>query len=179
MKKLLLIALLIGAGYIFATPHITVVNLKTALNNGDTVAVNNTVDFDAVRANAKNKLQKQVDEVASTKEPLESFVQKAMTATIEASINTMVTPDNLAMLVKAYHESKQASTANTASESKDKQPAKVVNKDDPVKLEQHYKDFNHFEARFTRNDVTPNVSLIITMTRTGLTEWKITDFRTE
>lgn len=106
MKKYVLIVavLLVGVAiYLAAAPYRTMAEIKTGIAQNDTAQLEANIDFQRLRDNLKLQLRQRM--LSDTEEgPSDNGLAAAMASfagwVLDASVNSLVTPDGLAALVE-------------------------------------------------------------------------------
>lgn len=167
MKKIaLLIGLLAvsGGGWLYQTPYRAIDRLEEAAQKRDAATLNQSIDFPAVRESLKVSLS---DSLSSnllgqaTDSGMKAFAGLFAAAMLKPVIDSLVTPEGVALLLKAdIPDPKSASTA---------QPDTSGREDYTVRKE--YDGLNRFRMTVSRK--SPAVTVQFVLERVGLADWKL------
>ena len=106
MKKIISIGIIILAiivGYIFATPYLTVYQMKAAAENNDGEALSERIDFSSLRQNLKDQVNAQMAEEMAEEMDDNPFAGLAATfgsMLIDKMVDVYVTPAGIIKLMK-------------------------------------------------------------------------------
>jgi len=90
-----------GATYLYFTPQLALRAIERAARSGDTKALAERVDFPAVRASVKRQVVARIDQAAAANQsPLAAFGSALAGALSEPAVDALVTPDNLARMLR-------------------------------------------------------------------------------
>lgn len=165
---LLVVALIAGGGWLYAGPHLALRKLQRAADAGDTRAMNELVDFPALRSSVKENVNSSVSRELSDRTGLPGvgalggYLAGRVVNTV---VDAAVTPAGVAALASGRLPNDDEAEDG---EGRRKLP-------DGLKREFGYEGMNHFEVRYVdRESGAERVALI--MTRAGL-DWKLTAVR--
>ena len=103
MKKLPIfsLALCVAAAWLYFTPYMAVNKLQAAAEAGDTRALNEMVDFPALRVSIKSEIQNTVADGISKDAGVFAAIGSAVTGVIvEPVVNAAVTPQGIGLLMQ-------------------------------------------------------------------------------
>jgi hypothetical protein len=167
-KLLLAIIALIAFGiWFYATPYLTVSNMTSAAESGDTVKLSSHVNFPALKDNLKGLLNAKLAPEAEKQEaaPLTSLGTALASTLIGPMVDTLVTPESLAMIIKGH---KLPPVMKVQSQ---KAPD-----DSNTEISMSYESFNRFAATIKKKDQI-NMPISLILTRDGLFSWKLSALR--
>jgi len=170
MKRLwitaLLIAVIIGV-YLYASPYLTLYRIKSATDQQDTQKLSQHIDFPTLRLNLKEQIgstiKKNLSDENKKGNPLASFTMAIADILVNKTIDTFVTPEGIATLMKGDKPEVGKLNNPKPSEKDDKKllgSAKI-----------NYRSLSEFEIRVP-NDTGSETTFILS--RTGL-KWKLTN----
>jgi len=160
-----LVALMfIICGWFYATPYITLYQLKKAVDAQDTVAISKHINFPALRENLKSSLTgKKASEKSNPFKSLKSALVNAMT---DPMVDALVTPEGIAALMKGERLLGKKGRKGQESQKDDK---------DDQQYSMGYETFNRVVLR-TKNKENSKEETAFVFTRDGLT-WKLSGVR--
>lgn len=162
--------LVLGAVYIYATPYIAAYDLQNAVKNGDKQTLAEVMDFPVLRKNIKNQLNIELatEMTKDSKDnPFRILGVAFVTKFIDAVVDDLVTPEGLAALVK---HGKSSLEKDSASDTQEPQTESAEHNARDFRL--MYKSLNRFNIVVERNSAT----LTLVLTRDSfLGMWKLTD----
>ena len=177
---------LLSSGYIYATPYLSILGFKTALENKDSGRAEKFVNFDSVRQSLKVQLKKSVmdkTEKEIDKSPFGALsmmiVNPFITMIINTTVEATVTPSGLEMLLekgeltKSNNPKQQSNINNQPSDLKTKEVSKdKTTQENKPEISLYYKTFNLFilSSKFKNS----NEPLKASWRREGLTHWRLT-----
>ncbi len=139
----LISSLLIASGYLYATPYLSILSFKMAIDNKNPEKAEKFIDFPSVRENMKTQISKELSTKAERQiadRPYKQFtmliVQPVIKAVVSSTINATVTPTGLSSLITKGTLTKPQKTNSKITEGK--------NKDNKNKISLFYKDLNIF-----------------------------------
>ena len=175
----------------FASPFWTLRQLRAAAAAGDTAALEHYVDFPALRDSVKSELQATViaPMVADSRlkdSPLAGLGSMMATAMLGPVVDSMVSPDGIARLLRGHADASAQRTADVTaaavppgqpapppavppSPSSLTPPAGVGTDVHPVS---HYDDLNHFVVTYDVGGSTAKSAQLI-LHREGPFSWKL------
>lgn len=163
---LILVALLVPlmlvvglAVYAYYTPQLALRELNNAARHGDTGTLERLIDFPAVRESLKQQVQERLSKSTSNSQsPLAAFGTALAGAVAAPAVDTMVTPDNVARLLRG--ETFGPSAGPTLSL-------------DSRQLEMHYENLDRFEV----TSAPPPDGFELILERDGWLDWRLVDVR--
>ena len=97
----IVIALVALGGYAYFTPHLALKRIQSAANAGDTRALEELVDFPAVKSSLKRQIRARIDEgTARSANPLAAFGSALASALADPAVETLATSENVAGLLR-------------------------------------------------------------------------------
>ena len=172
MKKIAFIAIgtlfTAAAVYVYATPYIAAKSMQAAAINKDPDKLSALVDFPAVKESIKANLNaKLASEMVNDKSenPFAALGAAMAGAIVNQFVETMVTPEGLAMMMKG--------------DKPDPTKPKPTDTSSPLEntdTAAGYVDINSFRISVKKQGST-EAPLILIMTRNGVTSWKLTSVR--
>lgn len=178
MRKLLIIvllALLALVGYFIASPYLALNNIKNAAQNKDIDTISAYVDFPSVRSGIKEQLKselsKDIDLTQKDTNDFETLGAMMAIGMIDGLVDTMITPNNLGVLLEGKDFAKQLSQADdTLANDDDNQPASnALDKD--WQIDTAYQSTNQFVVNITNPDNGKQAQAVLQ--RDGLFGWKV------
>lgn len=165
MKKLLIAVVLsllvIGPlTYVYFTPYLALGSIRDAAKAGNTAALNENVDFEALRESLKHQIQARLDRGAQQNQhPLAAFGSMLAGALAAPAVDALVTPQNVTKLL--------GGEGVGGAEG----PRIRLESDN---VEMGYADLHTFEVS-TASASANGFRLILE--RRGVLSWKLTDIR--
>jgi Protein of unknown function (DUF2939) len=190
MKKpfpliLALIALLISVWFYF-TPHLTLKNMKSAVDNKSVEQLAEYVDFPRLRESLKVRLNTKLGERATREgqsreglsPPLSGLSGALFSKMVDPMVDTLITPTSLMAILKggAMALSKPApdSQGESGSKRSDKVPNASLRAESIQDVSMSYEGFNRFSATVKKTG-SNDAPLTIYLQRQGLVTWKLVD----
>ncbi len=164
-----IILLIAGGGYYFL-PHLAFYNIKEAAENNDSETLSDYVDYPSLRKSLKVNINSKVTpdgEKGKDGDPLKKLSAVFADAFINTMIDSLVTPENLALFMKGI-KPESSRIYRKSSETKTKFPAQKSK----IKTSMSYKGFNHFVIKIKRKGFSENPIELI-FKRDGLLSWKL------
>lgn len=165
------IALISVCTYSYLSPYFAVRAIGVAAKDQDTDALNELVDFPAVRESLKAtlnaKLAKNVGELKSDN-PFAGFGAMLVQSLVNSAVDAMVTPSGMIGVMNG----KVAADGKPPTGEIGKPMPLFSSEADGVQRELSYKSFNRFQVR-TSNTATPDTYLTLHMRREGAFSWKL------
>lgn len=156
----LLVPLALVAGlaiYIYYTPQLALKELEQAARRGDTTALEQRIDFPAVRESLKQQVQERLSKSSSnSRNPLAAFGTALAGAVAAPAVDAMVTPDNVARLLRG--ESFGPGAGPTLSL-------------DSSRLDMHYETLDQFVV----TSAPPPAGFELILERDGWLDWQLVD----
>jgi len=151
--------LLLGtaAVYLYFTPYFALQAIERAARSGDTTALAQRIDFPAVRASVKQQVVARIDQAAAPNpNPLAAFGSALAGALSEPAVDALVTPDNLARMLRG--ESVGSVQGPT------------------LRLEDSHVEFGYIGIdRFQAITAPPPGGFTLVLARDGWFDWKLVD----
>jgi hypothetical protein len=169
MKKFPLFALVLfaAAGWLYFTPYMAVNKLQAAAERGDSEALNDMVDFPALRTSLKGEVQSTVARGISRDNNHFSAIGAAVAGVIvEPMVNAAVTPEGISLLMKG-----RTPTDNEGDEDSDDGKSWR----DDVKIARRYEASDKFVVQY-RDRETGDQQMALVMRRDGL-RWRLSGVR--
>ncbi|HET7232581.1 MAG TPA: DUF2939 domain-containing protein [Longimicrobium sp.] len=168
LGSLLLLAVLFAGVWLYYTPYLAMNKLQKAAKAGDTQALNELVDFPALRESVKQNVRSAVNnEVGRHAGPLGQLGGLLAGALASPLVDTFVTPEGIAALTEGQRPGRghRGGIDSVAHErSKD------------VKVKRGYESMDLFVIHFVdKNDGKEKMALV--MHRDGFTNWRLTGVR--
>jgi hypothetical protein len=168
MKKFPLFMLVVfaAAGWLYFTPYMALNKLQAAAEAGDTQALNEMVDFPALRTSLKSEVQGAVARGIQRDGGIFAAVGSAVSGiVVEPVVNAAVTPEGVSLLMKGRRPT------DDEDESKDGDE----NWRDDVKIGRRYETADRFIVQYSdRQSGDERISLV--MHREGL-RWRLAGVR--
>lgn len=168
LGSLLLLAVLFAGVWLYYTPYAAMNKLQKAAKAGDAQALNELVDFPALRESVKQNVRSAVsNEVGRRAGPLGMLGGMLAGAVTGPVVDAVVTPQGIAALTEgrspgARHRDAVDSIAH--EQTKD------------VKIKRGYESMDRFVVRFVgREDGREKMALVLH--RDGFTNWRLTSVR--
>lgn len=172
MKKFfaLLLVLVLAAGF-YSTPYYTAHQLQQAAHSKDSQRLNSYIDYPALRTSLKESISQNFSQALlnnKTDNGMNAFAAMFASAFVTPLIDSLVTHENIALMLQAElpeklkHTDKQAAEANKQEMEKDQ-----------LIMAKSYVDFDHFAVDIAHQQ-QPQAIFRFTFTRQGLFAWKLT-----
>ena len=167
-SSLLLLAALFAGVWLYYTPYLAMNKLQKAAKAGDTQALNEMVDFPALRESVKQNVRSAVsNEVGRRGGPLGTLGGLLAGAIASPLVDTFVTPEGIAALTEGQRPGSRRDAAIDSI-------AREQGKD--VKVKRGYESVDLFVVRFVgREDGKEKMALVLH--RDGFTNWRLTGIR--
>jgi hypothetical protein len=166
---LLALALIIAAGYAYASPYIAFYRLQSAAKSGDEAGLAQMVDFPSVRASIHQDVTSEVSRRMRGTGPLASLGGAFAGAITSRVTDSFVTPAGIAALSRGLQPNGRKHEDDGEDGGKDeKGPA-------PVKMHKGYEGLSTFVVRFDDQE-SGKQRVALVMEREGL-GWKLTRVR--
>jgi hypothetical protein len=169
MRKLPLfsLALCVAAAWLYFTPYMAVNKLQAAAERGDAEALNEMVDFPALRTSVKSEIQGSVARGIQKDGGAFAALGAAVTGVIvEPAVNAAVTPEGISLLMKGRRP-----TDNDDGEGSDDGRSWR----DDVKIARRYEAADKFVIQY-RDKQTGDDQMALVMRRDGL-RWRLAGVR--
>lgn len=173
LSIMLVVALAILTSWTYYSPYYTVKQLQAAAVAGDAVALNQYVDFPALRESIRGQMTVAMNsKLAELKDnPFAALGAMMATAMINSMVDAMITPSAIAA---AMTKGQRPSPIRTSDVGKDpspgQQPAQETPKQ-PVKFKYRYVGINRFEITGVSEDPAER-PIKMTLLRDGF-GWKL------
>jgi hypothetical protein len=167
MKKLPIfsLALCVAGAWLYFTPYMAVNKLQAAAERGDAEALNEMVDFPALRTSVKTNLQTAVSRGIQKDGGTFAAIGGALTGMIvEPVVNAAVTPQGIGLLM-------QGKSPGGEDDSGDDD----ANRRDDVKIQRRWEAADKFVVQY-RDRESGDDRLALVMRRDGL-RWKLAGVR--
>jgi hypothetical protein len=172
---IMLVIILAGIACVAASPFYTLYEIKKAIRAGDADKLSTFIDFPSVRENFKTSVDgaagRQLKNNPELKDnPIARLGLMVGAAVADTAIDALVSPRGVATLLIVNSPADPSSTS-----AGDDQAAKIEHDKPKSQLGYDYKyeSFNQFGARI-KNKSTGELGPYITLTRSGLFDWKVT-----
>lgn len=159
VKRIIAILLVLGAGYLLATPYLVVNEMRTAARERDAVALAAHIDFESVRQSFKDQLNTAV-RPRSNDNVLATMGAMVAGAVAERLIDFMVTPEGLRQLMSGV-----APAADSAAGKPAREPFEKVSR--------RYEALDRFVASV---DTDEGKRIDFVLRRRGL-QWQLAEIR--
>ena len=159
-----------GIGFYF-TPHIAVYNMKKAADNKDVETLSDYVDYPAFRESLKANFNAMMaSEVAKSKNNnlFEALGAALAAAIINPMIDSLVTPESLAMLMKGEKPQMENTRSGSRTESSHSEA--------DTKMSMEYDGINRFVVKVKGKDSSEDPVKLI-FKRKGIISWKLSALR--
>ena len=167
-SSLLILAVLFAAVWMYFTPYLAMNRLQKAAKEGDTEALNELVDFPALRESVKTNVRSAVSHSVGRDRNNPFAVLGGILAGAMASplVDAFVTPSGIAALTEGERPGSRHEAADSVAR------VRVKN----VKVKRGYESMDLFVVHFVdRNDGREKMALLLH--RDGLSHWKLTGIR--
>jgi Protein of unknown function (DUF2939) len=162
-KSLFSLALCAAIAWFYFTPYMAVNDLQAAAERGDAEALNEMVDFPALRVSIKSEIQGAVADGISKDAGVFSAIGSAVTGVIvEPVVNAAVTPHGISLLMKG----KRPGDDDAKSDE---------NWRERVKIDRGWEASDKFVVQY-RNRATGDEQIALVMRREGL-RWRLSGVR--
>lgn len=162
-KPLFALALCVAAAWFYFTPFMAVNKLQAAAERGDAEALNEMVDFPALRVSIKSEIQNTVADGISKDAGVFAAIGSAVTGVIvEPVVNAAVTPQGIGLLMKGNRP------GDDDAESDEKWRERV-------KIDRGWEAADKFVVQY-RNRETGHEQIALVMRREGL-RWRLSGVR--
>lgn len=176
MRKPALISIILAAvfvlgGWLYATPYRLLATLQHAVKNRDAATINSYVDYPAVREHLKTSLSQQLGHMLlaerRTDSGMTAFASLFAGALVAPAVDSFMQPENLALLLQArMPESGKKLFFRTESQASAATP-----KEDAT-VNAHYVGLNRFEVTLHRQQPIP-MTVVLEFGRHGLNNWQL------
>jgi len=173
----LALALCLGAAYLYFSPYIAFARLKSAAQSGDEQALSALVDFPAVRASVTGEVSGAVSNTFSLGGRARGLgsVAGALAGALSANVvNSLVTPQGIAGLVKGARSARDAARGDDDGDASD--DGEKAPHDSPVATTQGYEGPNTFVVHLAEKKNGKERAALV-LTRQGLASWRMTGVR--
>lgn len=171
MKKTLLVAVLVIAGLgFYATPYIALYNMQQAAEAHDAAALNQFIDYPAVKDSLKQSMNNEMSKALlqhKTDSGMNAFASMFASAFVNPLIDVIVTPENMAMMLRA----KTPSALDQDDKSTPKSAEESSNANDVISTK-GYRGFDNFVVTVATVE-QPNSVFSFTFARQGLVHWQL------
>jgi len=168
LGSLLILAALFAAVWVYYTPYLALNDLQKAARAGDTMALNELVDFPALRESVKQNVRSAVShEVGRHAGPLGQLGGLLAGALATPLVDNFVTPEGIAALTQGQ---RPGSRHDGAIDSVAREQGKKV------KIKRGYESADVFVVHFIARDGDQE-KMALVMHRAGLTHWRLTGIR--
>ena len=166
-SSLLILAVLFAAVWMYFTPYLAMSRLQKAARNGDTEALNELVDFPALRESVKTNVRSAVEtSVSRSHNPFAVLGGLLAGAVASPLVDAFVTPSGIAALTDGERPGGHRDAADSAAR------VRVRN----VKVKRGYESLDLFVVHFVdRNDGKEKMALLLH--RDGLFHWRLSGIR--
>jgi Ni,Fe-hydrogenase I large subunit len=174
--------LLLGAlAWVYFAPYLVLHSMKSALESKDATKLASHVNFLALKDNLKasfnNKIKAQVAQ-SKPGNPFASAGTAMATAAVSPMIESMVTPDNLAMLLQSAQAFKPTANAGKSnSEGNSKSQGKNIDNDVAHDISMAYEGFNRFAVTVKQKGAGDATAISLVLKREKLFSWRLADLR--
>ncbi len=167
MRYLIIIVFVTFGVWFYFTPHMAVSEMESAAEARDAARLSEYVNYPELKESLKAEFSTTLSATArqKTNNDLLSTLGAALVAGfVDPMIDTLVTPEGLAMMMKGNvsKDNKQASASKSS--------------DTDVKTSSSYESFNRFVVVASRKDA-PNEPVQLVFNRHGLFDWKLSSVR--
>jgi hypothetical protein len=170
MKKLPLfsLALCVAAAWLYFTPYMAVNKLQAAAERGDAEALNEMVDFPALRTSIKSNVQGAVSRGIQKEGGVFAALGAAATGMIvDPVVNAAVTPQGISMLMKGGTPGDRKRNDDGEDDGKSWR--------DDVKIGRHWEAADKFVVQYRDRD-SGDQRIALIMHREGL-RWRLSGVR--
>ncbi|UUM28366.1 DUF2939 domain-containing protein [Acinetobacter colistiniresistens] len=177
LKISIVALLLLMMAYLFASPYLTIYQIRQALKNEDTTALAHYVDFPSVRQDLKDQfnaalLKKFPEDEQGREGSFAALGTLLASSMVDKMVDMMVSPQGVSMLLQGkklkeglpYSVHSQPVQAETQKQSSPQQ----------VKYRSHYQSLNQFVVEIQQAEQRSKMNVI--MQRQGLS-WKVTQIQ--
>lgn len=164
------LVVLFAAVWMYFTPYLAMRKLEAAAEAGDTRALNDLVDFPALRESVKSELRSTVSRRIASDEgnPLAALGGLIAGKLASPFVDAAVTPQGIAALTEGRRPGEESDEKGDGEKRGVRAP--------DVKVKQGYEGLDRFVVRFhDRESGKERVALV--MEREGLAGWKLTGVR--
>jgi len=166
-SSLFILAVVFAAVWMYFTPYLAMSRLQKAAKAGDTEALNELVDFPALRESVKTNVRSAVENsVSRSHNPIAVLGGLLAGAVASPIVDTFVTPSGIAALTEGERPGSRHEGADSAAR------VRVRN----VKVKRGYESLDLFVVHFVEKD-SGKERLALLLHRDGLTHWKLTGIR--
>ncbi|HEX6371991.1 MAG TPA: DUF2939 domain-containing protein [Longimicrobium sp.] len=168
MKKYPLFLLVVfgAAAWFYFTPFMAVNRLQAAAERGDAEALNEMVDFPALRVSIKSNMQDAVSRGIQKDGGVFAAMGAAVTGVIvEPVVNAAVTPQGISLLMKGQRP----------ADNDDDEPGDDENWRDDVKIQRGWEGADKFVVRYS-DRASGDERIALVMRREGL-RWRLSGVR--
>jgi hypothetical protein len=174
----LALVLCLGAAYLYFSPYIAFARLKMAAQKGDEQALSALVDFPAVRESVTGEVSHAVGSklaLGGRARGLGGIAGAFAGALSSHVVNTLVTPQGIAGLVKGARSARDAAR-DAARGDGDADEGDKPKGGSPVSTRQGYEGPNTFVVHLADKESGKERAALV-LTRQGLASWRMTGVR--
>jgi hypothetical protein len=168
--RLIVVAAILAVGWVSYTPYLAVEQMRQAAENRDAVTLSQYINYPAVRESLKANLNaKMVAEIGKRddKNPFVLIGAALATSFIGPFVDSLVTPDGMAMMMRgdkpSFDKSRPSSTSVSASDAL------------PTTTTMGYESFDEFVVKNKKAGEAEPVVLIFR--RENIVNWKLSAIR--
>jgi len=172
IKIVLLLLFALGAGTaLYFTPHLTLHNIKKAVDKKDAVALSDYVDYPALRENLKASINaKMAGELMREKDdnPFKALGAALAAVFLDKMIDAFITPESLSMMMKGQKPQ--------IEKTKGEKEAKSPSEEPDIETSTSYETLNRFVVKIKeKRSSDPPVEFVFK--RDGIFSWKLSAVR--
>lgn len=169
MKKLPLLSLAacVAAAWLYFTPYLALRELQAAAEAGDAQALNEVVDFAALRGSVKSEIQGAVSREISKDagNPFAAIGSAVTGMLVDPVVNAAVTPEGISLMMKGRRPTDDSDEKKDGDE----------NWRDDVKIDRGWEGTDRFVVQY-RDAKTGDEQVALVMRREGL-RWRLSGVR--
>ena len=158
--------LVLIAGYLYASPYLTLNGIKNAVQEQDAEKLSSYVDFPSVKQGVKDQFKAKIAKemvIEDNNNGFEALGSMFATAMIDPLVDGLITPEGIAALMAEKKDQNSTEATTTQEES---------NESDDLVYETGYDSFSDFHVNLGNPEVDKTVKVMLH--RDGLS-WKIVD----
>jgi hypothetical protein len=180
MKKVIALAVLLFLGWVFATPWLTLLSIRSAIQERKSAELAQYIDFPALKQSLKAGLSAQANKSISglhgndpTANALGAAATQFMSRALDPMLDALLTPEAISEILRKRSEGNtadhpEASDKGTPSFS----PSSFLPKGAIEIAIVGYTSFDTFAVALKRKGGSDNEQIVVILRRHGLASWK-------
>ncbi|MDT8364523.1 MAG: DUF2939 domain-containing protein [Nitrosomonas sp.] len=168
MRYLIIAVFIASSVWFYFTPHMAVSKIESAIEAKDTARLSEYISYPELKESLKAEFNTTLSTTAGQKintDPFNALGAALVAGFVDPMIDTLVTPEGLAMMMKGNVSRNNKHTSASSNPS-----------DTDIQISTFYEDFNHFIVVASPLDA-PNEPVKLVFNRHGLFSWKLSSVR--